>query len=145
MPSIYRGGSQLHSAMIICLVLVAVACSQSDAPSCPEGTEEFIEYQLFMGRSGPEGEIVDDEAWDTFLADTVTPRFPDGLTVLDGRGQWRGSDGLIKKERSKLLVILAQPGDDKTRLIDEISDEYKRRFSQESVLQVMEDTCVSFR
>ena len=98
-----------------------------------------------MGRSGPEGEIVHDEAWDTFLADTVTPRFPDGLTVLDGRGQWRGADGLIKKEHSKLLVILAQPGDDKMRLIDEISDEYKRRFSQESVLQVVEDTCVSFR
>ena len=135
----------MHSAMIICLVLVAVACSQSDTPSCPEGMEEFTEYQLFMGRSGPEGEIVDDEAWDTFLADTVTPRFPDGLTVLDGRGQWRGADGLIQKERSKLLVILAQPGVDKMRLIDEISDEYKRRFSQESVLRVVEDTCVSFR
>lgn len=135
----------MRSAVTICLALVAVACSQSGAPSCPEGTEAFNEYQLFMGRSGPEGEIVDDEAWDTFLADTVTPRFPDGLTVLDGRGQWRGADGLIKKERSKLLLILAQPGDDKTRLINEISDEYKRRFSQESVLQVVEDTCASFR
>ena len=135
----------MRTAMVICFVLMAVACSQTSTPSCPEGTEEFTEYQLFMGRSGPEGEIVDDEAWDTFLADTVTPRFPDGLTVLDGWGQWRGADGLIKKERSKLLVILAQPGDDKTRLIDEISDEYKRRFSQESVLQVVEDTCVSFR
>ena len=89
--------------------------------------------------------VVDDEAWDTFLTDTVTPRFPDGLTVLDGRGQWRSSDGLIKKERSKLLVILAQPGDDNMRLIDEVSDEYKRRFSQESVLQVVDDACVSFR
>ena len=136
----------MRSAIVVLLVVLATsACSQSGAPSCPEGTEKFIEYQLFMGRSGPEGEIVDDEAWDTFLADTVTPRFPDGLTVLDGRGQWRGADGLIKKERSKLLVILASPGDDRTRLINEISDEYKRRFSQESVLQVVEDTCVSFR
>ena len=135
----------MRSTLVVLLVVLASACSQSGAPSCPEGTEKFIEYQLFMGRSGPEGEIVDDEAWDTFLADTVTPRFPDGLTVLDGRGQWRGADGLIKKERSKLLVILASPGDDKMRLINEISDEYKRRFSQESVLQVVEDTCVSFR
>ena len=135
----------MRTAIVVCLLLVTVGCSQSGSLSCPEGTEEFTEYQLFMGRSGPEGEIVDDEAWDTFLADTVTPRFPDGLTVLDGRGQWRGADGLIKKERSKLLVILAQPGDDKMRLINEISDEYKRRFSQESVLQVVEDTCVSFR
>ena len=39
-----------------------------------------------------------DAAWDAFLADTVTPRFPDGLTVLDARGQWRDSEGLIGKE-----------------------------------------------
>ena len=135
----------MRAAIVVCLVLVAVACSETGEPSCPEGTDRFVEYQLFMGRNGPDGEVVDDEAWDTFLTDTVTPRFPDGLTVLDGRGQWRGSDGLIKKERSKLLVILAQPGDDKMRLIDEVSDEYKRRFSQESVLQVVDDTCVSFR
>ena len=135
----------MRTAIVVCLVLMTVACSQSDETPCPDGTHQFTEYQLFMGRSGPEGEIVDDAAWDTFLADTVTPRFPDGLTVLDGRGQWRGTDGLIKKERSKLLVILVSPADDKTRLIDEISDEDKRRFSQESVLQVVENTCVSFR
>ena len=135
----------MRTAIVVCFTLAAIACSETDAPSCPEGTDRFTEYQLFMGRSGPDEEVVDDAAWDTFLADTVTPRFPDGLTVLDGRGQWRGAEGLIKKERSKLLVILAQPGDDKMRLIDEISDEYKRRFSQESVLQVVDDACVSFR
>ena len=135
----------IHGALLSAsLLLLAIGCSQADAPVCPDGTDRFVEYQLFMGRSGPDGEIVDDEAWDTFLADTVTPRFPDGLTVLDGRGQWRGADGLIKKERSKLLVILAQPGDDRMRLIDEISEEYRTQFNQESVLKVVEDTCVSF-
>jgi hypothetical protein len=29
-------------------------------------------------------------------------------------------------------------------LIDEISEEYERRFAQESVLRVVYDTCVSF-
>ena len=135
----------MRPAILGCLALLAVGCWQSDAPACPEGTERFVEYQLFMGRSGPEGEIVSDEMWDAFLAETVTPRFPDGLTVLDGQGQWRGPDGLIKKERSKLLVVLARPDDGKLRLVDEISDEYKRRFNQESVLQVVDDACVSFR
>ena len=45
--------------------------------------------------------------------------------------------------RTAMLVILAPP-DDGVRLIDEISDEYKRRFSQESVLQAVTDACVSF-
>ncbi len=134
-------------ASILTVVVVAgllSACSGAAAVACPEGTERFVEYQLFLGRSGADGEVVDDGAWEGFLADTVTPRFPDGLTVLDARGQWRGSSGEIQKERSKLLVILAPPGDDAPRLIDEVTEEYKRRFDQESVLSVVGDACVSF-
>ena len=135
----------IHGALLSAsLLLLVMGCSQADGPVCPDGTDRFVEYQLFMGRNGPDGEIVDDEAWDTFLADTVTPRFPDGLTVLDGKGQWRGGDGQVKRERSKLLVILAQPGESNDRLIDEISEEYRSQFNQESVLKVVEDTCVSF-
>ena len=59
-------------------------------------------------------------------------------------GQWRDSEGQIKKERTKVLVILAPPGEDGLRLIGEISAEYKRRFSQQPVLQVVYDTCVTF-
>ena len=125
-------------------VIWTVACSQADAPSCPDQTDHFVKYELFMGRSTQDGEVVDDAAWDAFLEDTVTPRFPDGLSVLDARGQWRSSDGQILKERSKLLVILAPPSDDGLRLIDEISAEYERRFDQESVLRVITDVCVSF-
>ena len=125
-------------------VISAAACSGTSAPSCPDETDPFVKYQLFMGRSSQDGEVVDDAAWDGFLEDTVTPRFPDGLSVLDARGQWRGSDGQILKERSKLLVILAPPSDDGMSLIDEISEEYERRFNQESVLRVIYDVCVSF-
>ena len=134
-------------ASILTVVRVAgllSACSGSTEVACPEGTERFVEYELFMGRSGPVGEVVDDAAWEGFLADTVTPRFPDGLTVLDARGQWRDSSGEIQKERSKLLVILAPPGDVAPRLVDEVTEEYKRRFDQESVLSVVGDACVSF-
>ena len=126
--------------------MLAIACGDGDAdiPACPEGTERFVQYELFMGRSGASSEIVDDAAWDAFLGETVTPRFPDGLTVLDARGQWRGTDGLILKERSKVLIVLAPPGGDAAQLLDEVSDEYKRRFDQESVLRVVQDACVSF-
>ena len=133
-------------ALILTLVATGLiaACSGTAEVACPEGTERFVEYQLFMGRSGQGGEVVDDAAWEGFLADTVTPRFPDGLTVLDAQGQWRGSSGAIQNERSKLLVVFAPPGDDAPRLIDEITEEYKRRFDQESVLSVVGDACVSF-
>ena len=131
-------------SLVLGLVASAAACSETNAPACPEGTDRFVEYQLFMGRGGPGGEVVDDASWEAFLEDAVTPRFPDGLTVVDAQGQWRGSEGTIEKERSKLLIVLAPPGDDGMRLIDEISYEYERRFNQESVLRVVDDACVSF-
>ena len=137
----------MRTSILICMVFAVIwtaACSQTDAPSCPDETDRFVKYELFMGRSTPDGEVVDDAAWDAFLEDTVTPRFPDGLTVLDARGQWRDSEGQILKERSKLLVILAPPSDGDMILIDEISEEYERRFNQQAVLRVIYDVCVSF-
>ena len=137
------GGTAARLCMVLVL-LVAGGCAGSDETSCPEGTDHFVRYELFMGRSGPGGEVVDDAAWEGYLRETVTPRFPDGLTALDARGQWRDGDGAVQRERSKVLVILAAPGDDVASGIDEIVAEYKRRFSQESVLLVVEDTCVAF-
>ena len=136
--------ARLLLILVVLAGLVSAGCSDTDDVTCPEGSEAFVKYELFMGRSGPDGEVVSDEAWDAFLGDTVTPRFPDGLTVLDAQGQWRDSEGRVLKERSKVLVILAPPGEDPRGLIDEVSDEYKRRFNQESVLEVESDTCVSF-
>ena len=141
------GAKWTQMAALICLalaLLAATARAEADEPVCPDGSELFVRYELFMGRSNQSGEVVDDAAWASFLEDTVTPRFPDGLSVLDAQGQWRDSGGVIQKERSKLLVIRAPPGDDGARLIGEVSDEYKRRFEQESVLRVVSDACVSF-
>ena len=98
-----------------------------------------------MGRDNADGEVVDDAAWNAFLADTATPRFPDGLTVLDAYGQWRNPEGVVERERSKVLVVLAPPGKDPLRLIHEVSDEYKRRFDPDAVLQATSDACVAFR
>ena len=72
------------------------------------------------------------------------PPFPRRIDRPDGRGQWRDSTGTIQRERSKLLIILAPPGEEGLRLIEEVSEEYKRRFSQESVLRVVSPACVAF-
>ena len=89
--------------------------------------------------------MVDDASWDAFLSQQVTPRFPAGLTVLDAYGQWRNPEAVIEKERSKLLTILAPPGNEPMRLMNEVADEYKRLFSQGASLKVTSDACVEFR
>ena len=131
--------------LIATTAFVNFGCDAIFDKGCPEDTERWIEYQLFMGLSAPDGAVVDDTEWETFLADTVTPRFPDGLTVLDGDGEWRGSDGRIQKEASKLLIILAPADDeDADQRIEQVSNEYKNRFEQESVLKTISKICVTF-
>ena len=139
--------------VLIALLAIAVlsgCASDSDSQpadsACGDGFEELAEHSLFFGRSDSTGaEVVSEEAWNEFLADTVTPRFPDGLTVMDGRGQWQLESGAIQMEGTKILYILTGPGDGGQQLLGEVSEEYKSRFGQESVLLTSSTTCVSFQ
>ena len=134
----------LQSALLLIAVFLLAGCGAYPVSTCPEGTDAWAEYRLYFGRSSAGVEVVSDEAWAAFLADTVTPRFPDGLTVVDGAGQWRDSAGVVRRERSKVLIILTSPGAEGLRLTDEISQEYETRFSQETVLRTVATACVSF-
>lgn len=138
-------GRRLFAAAILAALAFSVApkLGANEAP-CPPGTELFAEYRLFFGRSQGKVEVVNEEAWRAFLAEEVTPRFPDGLTVLDAAGQWREDSGAIVRERAKLLLVLAPPGEEAMRRTDEIADAYKRAFGQSSVLRVATEVCVSF-
>ena len=126
------------------LLAVAIGEPLQAGDACPAGTERFAEYRMFFGRSKGGEEVVSEAAWRRFLAREVTPRFPDGLTVLDGAGQWRNSAGSIERERSKLLVVIAPPGAASMRRTAEIARAYRQRFGQESVLRVIRPVCASF-
>ena len=117
---------------------------RADTPPCPTGTDRFAEYRLFFGRSQGTVEVVTDAAWRAFLAEEITPRFPDGLTVMDAAGQWRDASGTIVRERTKVLLVLAEPGPAGMQRTDEIMQAYKRAFSQEAVLRAVTTACVSF-
>ena len=131
-------------AVLAILVLAMSPASRAGTPSCPAGFEEFTEYRLFFGRSRGDVEVVSDKAWRGFLAAEITPRFPDGLTVLDAAGQWRDGSGAIMRERTKLVIVLAKPGAAEVRHTVEIAEAYKRSFGQEAVLRTITLACVSF-
>lgn len=89
-----------------------------------------------------------DQDWKGFLDREVTPRFPEGLTVVNGYGQYQLADGTISTEDS-IVLILFYPVDatgHTSQLIDEIREAYKQQFDQESVLRVDEPSpvCASF-
>lgn len=133
-----------RSIRAVAALALAMSAPAHAEDACPDGTVRFAEYGLYFGRSKDGAEIVSDDAWTRFLAREVTPRFPDGLTVLDGAGQWRNAAGGIERERSKLLVVIAPPGADSLRRTTEVAEAYKRSFGQESVLRVVSTVCASF-
>ena len=137
-----------RSAMLIAAVLVSLlvvaACSAEEVAECPEGTELNVEYRLFMGRNSGGEEVVTDQAWEVFLRDVITPRFPNGLTVLDAQGQWQLAAGEIERERSKVLIILSPRFDNARERLAEVAIGYKNHFNQGAVIQTTTGTCTSF-
>ncbi|MEV0222500.1 DUF3574 domain-containing protein [Streptomyces sp. NPDC050704] len=109
--------------------------------------EAYVETRLFFGTERPDGgPAVTDRQFLAFVDRQVTPAFPDGLTVQDGRGQWRDTHGTIERERSYELILLypagraraADPG------IERIRNAYKKEFGQESVARLDERTRADF-
>ena len=98
----------------------------------------FIRTELYFGRNKPDGKEVSRKEFDGFLSGFVTERFPDGLTVLNGRGQFLNSEGEVERERSVVLILLypVSARNEKSIKIEEIREEYKTRFRQQSVLRV---------
>jgi len=107
--------------------------------------EIWAKTELYFGTSRPNGPPVSDEKFNRFLDQQVTPRFPDGLTLLTGSGQFRNSGGVIIQEKSKLLILLYPLTDtDASNRIEAIREVYKLMFQQESVLRVDSRAGVSF-
>jgi len=122
------------------LIGVSVQASAQDNPDRQKRfeTSPFIRTELYFGRNKPDGTEVSRKEFDGFLSGFVTERFPDGLTVLNGRGQFLNSRGQVERERSVVLILLypTSARSEKHIKIEEIRAEYKSRFQQQSVLRV---------
>lgn len=112
--------------------------------NCQGGLKPVTTAELFFGRSIGDSPGVSDADWRAFVDQEVTPRFPDGLTVIDAAGQWRGATGTIVREPSKalLLVLGDEPGE--REKLDAIRAAYKARFHQDAVMLLERRGCVGF-
>ena len=131
------------AAAVACLFFAA-GCAAGGGSVCPEGMDRFTELNVYFGLEKGTGETVTEEEWQSFLADTVTPRFPDGLTVLDARGQWFDTDaGRLYRESTKLLNVLVPADTAGVDTVREISDIYKQRFEQQAVFYTSLPACAA--
>jgi hypothetical protein len=124
------------------------AAMQGDAarPSSARWVRTELYFGVGRAEEPGDGRLRAKEAdWQAFLDREVTPRFPDGLTVLDAYGQWldRRSDKPARL-RTKVLVILHEDTPASRAAIDAIRLAWKAQWHDQSVLLVNESADVSF-
>lgn len=109
------------------------------------GLQPVITERLYFGRNIASTLGVTDSAWTTFVRDVVSERLPTGFTFWAAEGEWKAPDGRVIREHSFVLEIVHP---DRSASADSaivaIIAEYKRRFSQESVLRVVTAGRASF-
>lgn len=118
------------------------ACAAPDpSPACVAPLKPAVEVNLYFGRDRPAGGEVSDAEWAAFLADTVTPRFPAGLTVIDARGQHRDPAGVMVSERTKLVVVVVFDAPAHRARVSSVVETYTKRFGQHEVFRVEQQVC----
>jgi len=125
-------------------LLFALAACATPPQTCPAPLKSALQVDLFFGRETASGGEVSEAEWAAFLADEVTPRFPDGLSVLEVAGQHRDPSGRITRERSKLLVIVVFDAPDHRAKVAAIVEAYSRRHGQHGVFRTERAVCAGF-
>ena len=118
-----------------------VPASVGPALGCSAGAAPSIRHLLYFGRNIPGGGVVADSALHAFLAEEVTRRFPDGFTIWDATGHWRGASGVTEQERTTVLIVLQPAAAAVDSLVREVALSYKERFRQEAVLHERAPVC----
>lgn len=113
--------------------------------TCHRGETAMQRSTLYFGAAVPNSlDTVDAGEWQQFLVHEVTPRFPDGLTWFEAHGQWRGQDGEVIGEASRVLVLLHADERESRGAIAAIRTAYRGTFAQEAVLHEHVRVCAAF-
>jgi hypothetical protein len=125
------------SSRVLLLFLLLSGCQTA-------GSTAWIAERLFFGRNIPAGGIVSDADWDQFLRTVITPRFPKGLTVWKGNGQWLDPHGDLVTEPVFVVEVFHKQDEEVETSMAMIAAEYKKRFGQDAVLRVTSPSAIRF-
>jgi hypothetical protein len=124
------------AAILATAVLAFAGCAPQQQSECLAGTRPMVELNAYLGGNVSEAD------WQRFLNQTLTPAFPEGMTVAWARGQWRNPEnGRQVREATRVLTILA--GEDARDRFNPVENAYRERFRQRSVLVTTRRVCGS--
>ncbi len=147
MNQLHRNRRAVGGAALLLLLLLP-ACGSVQNTTGPESSqvivgESAIRTELYFGLTRRSGTTISETEWKGFLDTVITPRFRDGLTVIDAKGQWE-EGSVIVQEATKVLILIHEGTAATSAAIEEIRDIYTRDFDQTSVMRVDEAVNVSF-
>jgi hypothetical protein len=134
----------IRGASVLLIIGMLATGASAQSLECRSGKPQQV-AELMFGRKIGERIGVSNAAWARFVDREIAPRFPDGFTVIDATGQWRGQHGKrILREPSKIVQIVLPGKDEDQQRLDEIAASYKERFRQHSVAIIVRPACVAF-
>lgn len=121
------------------------AAAQTPSPQivCPAPLQPMLRAELFFGRNIGGKLGVSERAWAQFLTRELTPLFPNGLTVVDGKGQWRDGAAIVREPSKILIVVMADDAAARAN-IAAAAAAYIKRFNQKSIGIVTQPVCAAF-
>ncbi|MBF0530807.1 MAG: DUF3574 domain-containing protein [Deltaproteobacteria bacterium] len=115
---------------VVCCLVIFSGCLTTGGSLQQAGTapvfNRMVRAELIFGLSSPDGPITE-QNWQSFLDEIITPRFRDGLTVIDVSGQWLNKSGKLEREKDKMVLILFDPTPTSDQALEEIRASYKQR------------------
>ncbi len=127
--------------------LLGGCSAAADDPAHPARARGWVETRMYFGL-GPADRPsrgIDEAGWRGFLDREVTPRFPDGLSVVAAYGQWQGPrEAVPERLRSRILVIDYPNTSENRGRLEAIRQAWRRLTGDLSVLRVTQPADVSF-
>ncbi len=134
-------GRRLTPLLLLCLapVLASGCATGATGGAAPAGCSPLFRdamvTELYFGLSGPGGRAIPKKDWETFVKTAVVAAFPDGFTVIQAQGYWRGAGmKAAAQEKSLILKVVHPAGPVAMKKLTGIAKRYAERFRQQAVL-----------
>lgn len=112
--------------VLLSVCLLAISALPAEAETMTR--QDAVWYRVHLGTGT--GQPVTPEEVAEFIDTVITERFPDGMSITEGRGQWTSKEYGLIKERTTIIDIQCEDSEDNFAKIREIADTYIKRFSR---------------
>lgn len=126
------------------LWVLRIEAQSSSINSDSEERTGWTRTELYYGAGRLPADPAREARWDDYINNVVTPRFPEGLTLLEGTGQWRVKEGQTpRRNRTRILILIHEDTPEKSKQVDEIRSLWIEISGHQSVLRVSQPAYVA--